>query len=64
MFTFSADQMSMQLGLGHKLHQSSSKSFKRRPSSSKTSNHEKSRIPSFNQNQLFENCHIDNETVN
>jgi hypothetical protein len=58
MFTFSADQTSLQLGLGPKHPNSTSKSFRRRPSSSKTSHYEKSRLPSSNRNQLFENCHM------
>ncbi len=38
MFTFSADQVSIQLGVTPKLEDTSSKGFRRRPSSSNPSN--------------------------
>lgn len=63
MFTFSADQTSIQLGLGPKHADSTSKSFRRRLSSSKTSHYQKNTLPSSNRNQLFENCHIENSAL-
>ncbi len=63
MFTFNADQVSTQLEIGRKSQDSLSKVFRRRPSSSNPANQEKVRKYSSDNNQLFENSHALNQSI-
>ena len=58
MFTFSAEQISTELGATSKVHESPSRLPRKRPSSSNPFQSSKSKKLSSNMNQLFENSNI------